>query len=221
MRFVLKREIHASKAATSNLRPYSSAMASTRPRRSPPIVLHPPRLHRIVLRPMPIDLVVAAHRHFEQMCAPMDDPKPMLIVGTSNVRNSDIQMAVLGFFRVPKAFGLATDSVNALRALFERAGFHGRSWWITCRHSLCRSMPSCPTVVTTRTSGTSGVLNPVKNRSRSLPGTPPVTRATMSRFRVASSYAVICCSSPTAFFRLSRYASKRCRADSPATGGVL
>ena len=33
------------------------------------------------------------------------------------------------------------------------AGFHGRSWWMTWRHSRCRSMPSATTVVTTRASG--------------------------------------------------------------------
>ena len=72
---------------------------------------------------------------------------------------------------------LFTRSMRPIRCS-RRAGFQGRSWWMTSAHSRCRSIPSEPIAVHTRISGARGELKAAQMVTRVSGSTDPVNVAT-------------------------------------------
>ena len=68
---------------------------------------------------MAVDGVVAAHRDFEDVSAPLHDPEPMLVVRSGDVGDGDVEETI-SVAIAPNPFGLAPEAIDTASSLLER-----------------------------------------------------------------------------------------------------
>ena len=89
--------------------------------RFPTVVTEAVGLHRVEHGLVAVHDVLAAHRDLEDVGAPVHHAEAMLVVGTRNIGDGDIEGAI-SIAVATKAFGLAANAIDAARPLLERRG---------------------------------------------------------------------------------------------------